>query len=46
MFYQQVSENNAPPSRSVLEALLKRGSRVVLTCSNQALAHQEQKRLR
>jgi len=32
-------------TRSVLEALLKRGSRVVLTCSNQALAHQEQKRL-
>ena len=32
--------------RSVLEALLKKGSRVVLTCSNQALAHAEQRRLR
>ena len=32
--------------RSVLEALLKRGSRVVLTSSNQALAHEEHKRLR
>lgn len=32
-------------TRSVIEALLKRGSRVVLTNSNQALVHQEQKRL-
>jgi len=33
-------------TRSVLEALLKKGSRVVLTCSNEALAHAEQRRLR
>jgi len=32
-------------SRSVLEALLKRGSKVVLTCSNEMVAGEEQKRL-
>ena len=32
--------------RSVLEALLKRGSKVVLTCSNEAAAYEEHKRLR
>ena len=40
------NSSKAAHPRSVLEALLKKGSRVVLTCSNQALAHAEQRRLR
>ena len=32
--------------RSVLEALLKRGSKVLLTCSNKSVAFEEHKRLR
>jgi len=32
-------------TRSVLEALLKRGSKVVLTCSNQSVAQEEHRRL-